>query len=68
MSATGFIVDVFTEAWLLLEASSIYVVFGILMAGLLRVFLNPATVAHHLGQGGFLSVAKAALFGIPMPL
>jgi uncharacterized protein len=34
----------------------------------LRVFLNPGTVAKHLGQGRYGSVFKAALLGIPIPL
>lgn len=61
-------VSVFKEAWHLLLASSVYVLFGLLVAGLLRVFLNPNSVAQHFGQGRFRSVFKAALLGIPMPL
>ena len=64
----GFLGAVFTEAWRLFEASSIYVIFGIVVAGLLRVLFNPSTVARHLGRGRFLPVIKAALFGIPVPL
>lgn len=56
------------ESWRLLQQSSMYVMFGILVAGLLRVFFGPATVARHLGRGRFLSVFKAALLGIPIPL
>jgi len=39
-----------------------------LVSGLLRVLLNPDSVAQHLGQGRFASVFKAALLGIPIPL
>lgn len=42
--------------------------FGLVMSGLLRVFLNPAVVTRHLGRGRFTSVLKASLLGIPMPL
>jgi uncharacterized membrane protein YraQ (UPF0718 family) len=52
---------------LLLDAS-VYILFGLLVAGLIRVYLNPATVAHHLGSGRFSSVFKASLVGIPVPL
>jgi uncharacterized membrane protein YraQ (UPF0718 family) len=62
------ILEIFIESWRLLQASAIYVIFGILVAGLLRVFFSPSTVVRHLGQGRFLSVVKAALFGIPIPL
>ncbi|OEU46117.1 MAG: hypothetical protein BBJ60_11205 [Desulfobacterales bacterium S7086C20] len=64
----SFVIQVFTEAWHLFLSSAVYVLFGILVAGLLRVFINPSTIAHHLGRGRFLSVVKAALFGIPIPL
>jgi uncharacterized membrane protein YraQ (UPF0718 family) len=56
------------ESWHLLQSSSIYILFGILIAGMLRAFLNPAFVANHLGSGRFSSVIKASLLGIPIPL
>ncbi len=63
-----FIVRVMGEAWHLLLDSSVYVLFGLLIAGLLRVFLSPHSVAAHLGKGRFRSVFKAAFLGIPLPL
>ncbi len=59
---------IFLETWDILQASAIYVLFGILVAGLLKMFLSPETVARQLGKGRFLSVIKAALLGIPLPL
>jgi uncharacterized membrane protein YraQ (UPF0718 family) len=56
------------ESWHLLLESSIYILFGILVGGLLKVFLNPSYVADHLGRGKISSVLKSALFGIPIPL
>jgi uncharacterized membrane protein YraQ (UPF0718 family) len=64
----NFIVDVLTISWDLFMDSSVYIVFGLMVAGLLRVFLNPGSVAKHLGQGRFVSVLKAAILGIPIPL
>ena len=63
-----FILSVLHEAWNLLLESSVYIIFGLMVSGLLRVFLNPNSVGHHFGQGRFLSVFKAALLGIPIPL
>jgi uncharacterized membrane protein YraQ (UPF0718 family) len=63
-----FIIAIFRESWHLLEEASVYMLFGLLMGGLLKVFLSPTYVARHLGQGRFLPVFKAALFGIPIPL
>lgn len=62
------ILESIAQSWHLLEASSIYMLFGILVAGLLRVFLNPGTIANHLGRGHIMPIFKAALLGIPLPL
>jgi hypothetical protein len=64
----NFIVNMLTTSWDLLVDSSVYIIFGLIVAGLLRVFLNPGSVARHLGQGRFVSVLKAAILGIPIPL
>jgi len=63
-----FFINIFIESWHLLLEASVYVLFGIMIGGLLKVFLSPEYVARHLGRGRFLSVVKAALFGIPIPL
>jgi uncharacterized membrane protein YraQ (UPF0718 family) len=63
-----FIFDVLPAAWHLFLESSVYILFGLLIAGLLRVFMSPSSVATHLGRGRFRSVFKAALIGIPLPL
>ena len=62
------LINIFLQSWHILLEASVYILFGILVGGLLKVFLNPATVAGHLGKGRFTSVIKAALFGIPIPL
>lgn len=64
----GFIGSVMNAAHALLLEAAVWVLFGILVSGLLRVFLNPSTIARHLGRGRFASVFKAALIGIPVPL
>ena len=62
------LVKIAVEAWGLLVESSIYILLGLVVSGLLRVFLNPGAVATHLGRGRYMSVFKAALLGIPLPL
>ena len=62
------IFQILVESWHLLLEASIYILFGMLVGGLLKVFLNPSYVADHLGRGKISSVLKAALFGIPIPL
>ncbi|MEW6219316.1 MAG: SO_0444 family Cu/Zn efflux transporter [Thermodesulfobacteriota bacterium] len=56
------------EAWHLWQDAALYVLFGLLVAGLLKVFLSTEFVASHLGRGRVRSVIKAALLGIPLPL
>ena len=62
------LVEIFTESWKLLQESSIYVLFGIFVAGLMRVFVRPEAVSRHLGRGKVSSVLKAAALGVPIPL
>ena len=61
-------IEIVEASWNMLVDASIYMLFGMLMAGILRVFLNPETVSRHLGKGRFSSVFKAAILGIPIPL
>jgi len=62
------IADIFLSVWGLLLESGVYILFGLLVAGMLRTFLNPNTVVRHLGQDRFKSVFKAAFRGITIPL
>ncbi len=64
----NFFFQILLESWHLLLDASIYILFGLLVGGLLKVFLSPAFVAAHLGRGRVGPVLKAALFGIPIPL
>ena len=63
-----YIADIFQEVWYLFLESSIYILFGLLVSGLMRVLLNPDSVVRHLGHGRYVSVFKAAILGIPIPL
>jgi uncharacterized membrane protein YraQ (UPF0718 family) len=63
-----FLVDMLRESWHLLLDASVYILFGLLVSGLFRVFLSPDSIGRHLGHGRFSSVFKAALIGVPIPL
>jgi hypothetical protein len=63
-----FVMEVMAACRDLLIDASIYIIFGLLVAGLIRAFLNPSAVARHLGTGRFMSVFKASLLGVPVPL
>ena len=62
------LINVLLASWHILLDASVYILFGLAIAGLMRVFLNPESVARHLGSGRFAPVFKAALVGIPLPL
>jgi hypothetical protein len=63
-----FLVMVLSASRHLLLDAAVYILFGLLVSGLFRVFLNPNSIARHLGNGRYLAVFKAALIGVPIPL
>ena len=52
----------------ILNEMSPYVLLGFLIAGILHVFVNEATLTKHLSGNGWKPVLKAAAIGIPLPL
>lgn len=60
--------EILFQSWDILLESSVFILLGLIVSGLLRVFLNPGSVSRHLGQGRFASVFKASIMGIPVPL
>ena len=64
----SFLAEAVQASWTLLNQAAFYILFGLLVGGLLKTFLSPAYVAKHLGKGRFSSVFKAALLGVPIPL
>lgn len=68
MNVWRLIIDVLKESIWLFNEMAPYLIFGFLFAGILHIFISPGAVARHLGKNDFLSVVKASLFGIPLPL
>ncbi len=62
------VADIIMETWNILLDSSIYILFGILIAGIMKTFLTTEQVFKHLGKGRHKSVLKAAFFGVPLPI
>jgi len=50
------------------NAMAPYILFGLLFAGLLHVWVPQTLVTKHLGKESISSVIKATLFGIPLPV
>jgi uncharacterized membrane protein YraQ (UPF0718 family) len=62
------ITGILKESYFLLNKMAPYLIFGFFFAGILHIFVKTKTISKHLGSNNFLSVIKAALFGIPLPL
>ena len=62
------VMQILSETWALLLDSSPYIIFGIMVAGLLKMFLSTDYVVKNLGEGKVMPVIKASLLGIPIPL
>ncbi len=60
--------DTLAASWDLFLDAALYILFGLAIGGLLKMFLSTEYVVRHLGSGRYLPVFKAALFGIPIPL
>jgi|GEM_PF-1395622 len=68
----GTYMESFTEiavaSWRVFQQAALYVLFGFLVAGILRVYLRAESVAYFFRRGRIKSVVYAALLGIPIPL
>ncbi|MCG6917599.1 MAG: SO_0444 family Cu/Zn efflux transporter [Deltaproteobacteria bacterium] len=63
-----FIGQILQSSWALFVEAAPYLFVGVLVAGMMYLFLAPETIAKHLHRGRISSVFKAALLGIPLPL
>lgn len=62
------VIQIAQASWDLFVEAAPYLFLGVLVAGLMYLFLAPETIARHLKSGKISSVFKAALLGIPLPL
>ena len=65
---TDLVTAILRASWQVLNESAGYCLFGIFMAGLLRAFMPDDFVLTHLGKNNFISVIKASLIGVPLPV
>ncbi len=56
------------EVWRIVLELSPYLLLGLIIAGLLDLFIKRAFIEKHLGSNSFSATLKAALIGIPLPL
>jgi len=60
--------NVIKEIWDFALIVSPWLILGFLFSGLIHAFVGERLIRQHLGGGGFSSVLKATLFGIPLPI
>ena len=60
--------DILAGIWSMLNDAGMYVIFGILAAGLVHVLVSRQWLTRHLGGAGYGTVLKAAVIGAPLPL
>ena len=65
---SSFITAYLNSVWGFVEAMAPYLLFGLLLAGIMHVFLPKSLINRHLSKPGVGSVFKASLLGVPMPL
>ena len=58
----------FVNFFHLSNAMAIFILVGLLAAGILKQLIPDDFVSKHLGDNSYLSVIKATLFGVPLPL
>ena len=64
----NYIIEFFNNFFLLVNAMSIYIMLGLLFAGILKQFIPDDFVSKNLGNDSTTSVIKATIFGIPLPV
>lgn len=60
--------ELIDAVWSTILALAPSLIFGLLIAGVLHVFVKKDRILSHLGRPGFRSSIKAALVGVPLPL
>jgi len=62
------VVNSILEIWHVLSDASVYIIFGLLITGIIHALVDQHKIARYLGRPGLRSVILAALCGVPLPL
>jgi len=68
MAWAHYIWKVSAAIWQVTGEMAPYLLFGLLVAGMLSIVVSPRWVERHLGGRGLGPVVKSVLFGVPLPL
>lgn len=61
-------INLIKEIWHTFDEAAFYILFGLVLAGLIHAMIKKDQIGEHFGPRKFKSVLKAALFGVPLPL
>lgn len=62
------LIDICKKMLFFFNEVSIYLILGLLVAGIMHVVFPESIIRRHFGKDSFGSVLKSTLFGIPLPL
>jgi hypothetical protein len=62
------LVEILSASWQVFREAALYILLGLGVAGLMRVYITPESVGHYFRRGRFKSVLYSSLLGIPIPL
>jgi len=62
------LIEIIASSVRVFREAALYILFGLMIAGIMRLYLQPESVAHYFHRGRFRSVLYAAPLGIPVPL
>jgi hypothetical protein len=62
------IIEFFTALYDLSNAMALYIIFGLVFAGIMHELVPESLVTKHLGSESISSVIKSTIFGIPLPV
>jgi uncharacterized protein len=48
--------------------AALYILLGLTLAGIMRVYITPESIAHYFRRGRLRSVLYASALGVPIPL
>lgn len=63
-----YLIGILNSSWQILLDASIFIIFGLFVAALIRAFISADTIVKYMGGRNMKSVFLAALFGVPLPL
>jgi len=64
----GLVLQIIDASVTIFREAAPYILLGFFMAGVIRAFVTPETVARYFRRGRFRSVFYASVLGVPIPL